>query len=97
MKHLLLLLLVITFLSCSDQKSNIPNNKIQVVCTTGMIGDAAKNQAAMNPINTVFDAKRLIGRRFSDRQVQSDLKSLSYKVTGKDDKPVLNVKFKQED
>ena len=62
-----------------------------------LIGDAAKNQAAMNPTNTVFDAKRLIGRRFSDKQVQSDLKSLSYKVIGKDDKPVINVKFKQED
>ncbi|KMZ59295.1 hypothetical protein ZOSMA_6G02320 [Zostera marina] len=37
-----------------------------------LIGDAAKNQAVRNPLNSVFDAKRLIGRRFSDQSVQSD-------------------------
>ena len=62
-----------------------------------MVGDAAKNQAAMNPLNTVFDAKRLIGRRFSDKQVQSDLKTFSYNVIGKDDKPIIKVNHKNED
>jgi hypothetical protein len=38
--------------------------------TERLVGDAAKNQVAMNPHNTVFDAKRLIGRRFSDPSVQ---------------------------
>ena len=53
-----------------------------------MIGDAAKNQAAMNPCNTVFDAKRLIGRRFSDSATQSDLKHFPFKVIAKDgDRP----------
>ncbi|CAG8593583.1 23930_t:CDS:2, partial [Racocetra persica] len=42
--------------------------------TGHLIGDAAKNQVAMNPYNTVFDAKRLIGRRFTDHEVQSDMK-----------------------
>ncbi len=42
-----------------------------------LIGDAAKNQTAMNPKNTVFDAKRLIGRKFSDQQVQDDMKDWS--------------------
>ncbi|KAK1363333.1 putative mediator of RNA polymerase II transcription subunit 37c [Heracleum sosnowskyi] len=43
------------------------------------IGDAAKNQAALNPVNTVFDAKRLIGRRFTDSTVQSDMKLWPFK------------------
>jgi len=81
----------------NDQGNRTTPSYVGFTDSERLIGDAAKNQAAMNPINTVFDAKRLIGRRFSDRQVQSDLKSLSYKVTGKDDKPVINVKFKQED
>jgi len=47
---------------------------------TRMVGDAAKNQAAGNPTNTVNDAKRLIGRAFSDPEVQEDMKQLSCKV-----------------
>lgn len=45
-----------------------------------LIGEAAKNQAAQNPTNTVYDAKRLIGRKFEDPTVQRDLKLVSYKV-----------------
>jgi L1 cell adhesion molecule like protein len=81
----------------NDQGNRTTPSYVGFTDSERLIGDAAKNQAAMNPTNTVFDAKRLIGRRFSDKLVQSDLKSLSYKVTGKDDKPVINVKFKQED
>ena len=81
----------------NDQGNRTTPSYVGFTDSERLIGDAAKNQAAMNPTNTVFDAKRLIGRRFSDKQVQSDLKSLSYKVIGKDDKPVINVKFKQED
>merc|ERR1719253_1555917 len=62
-----------------------------------MIGDAAKNQAAMNPTNTVFDAKRLIGRRFSESATQSDLKHFPFKVTPKDgDRPCIQVEYKGE-
>ena len=58
-----------------------------------MIGDAAKNQVAMNPHNTVFDAKRLIGRRFGDREVQSDMKHWPFKVIDKDGKPYMEVEY----
>lgn len=48
--------------------------------TERLIGDAAKNQVAMNPNNTVFDAKRLIGRRFEDTVVQADMKHWPFDV-----------------
>jgi L1 cell adhesion molecule like protein len=62
-----------------------------------LIGDAAKNQTAMNPINTVFDAKRLIGRKFSDPQVQGDIKEWPFKVkSGDAEKPMISVEFHGE-
>jgi len=61
-----------------------------------LIGDAAKNQAAMNPYNTVFDAKRLIGRKFNDPAVQADAKLWPYKIVAKGDKPVIQVDYKGE-
>ena len=62
-----------------------------------LIGDAAKNQTAKNPTNTVFDAKRLIGRKFNDPIVQKDIKLWPFKVeSGPDDKPIIVVKFKGE-
>jgi L1 cell adhesion molecule like protein len=65
--------------------------------TERLIGDAAKNQVAMNPANTVFDAKRLIGRRFDDAHVQADMKHWSYKVVnGGSGQPVIQVDFKGE-
>ncbi|XP_058767726.1 heat shock cognate 70 kDa protein-like [Vicia villosa] len=59
-----------------------------------LIGEAAKNQAAANPQNTVFDAKRLIGRSFSDPVVQDDILLWPFKVTGVNDKPMISVKYK---
>ena len=62
-----------------------------------LIGDAAKNQASINPTNTVFDAKRLIGRKFNDTDVQNDLKHFPFTVKkGNDNKPMINVKYKNE-
>ncbi|KAJ9126311.1 Hsp70 ATPase ssa1 [Naganishia onofrii] len=61
-----------------------------------LIGDAAKNQVAMNPYNTVFDAKRLIGRKFDDAEVQSDMKHWPFKVINKGSKPVIQVEYKGE-
>jgi L1 cell adhesion molecule like protein len=65
--------------------------------TERLVGDSAKNQVAMNPFNTVFDAKRLIGRKFSDKTVQDDMKHWAFKVLDKDSKPYISVKYKGED
>lgn len=65
--------------------------------TERLIGDAAKNQNAKNPNNTIFDAKRLIGRKFNDPTVQSDMKHWPFKVeAGTDGKPNIVVKYKGE-
>ena len=66
--------------------------------TERLIGDSAKNQISINPENTIFDAKRLIGRKFNDDQIQQDMKHWSFKVTGdKDDKPLITVNYKDEE
>ncbi|CAK8531486.1 unnamed protein product [Lathyrus sativus] len=63
-----------------------------------LVGDAAKNQAAANPQNTVFDAKRLIGRKFSDTNVQDDILLWPFEViAGVDDKPMITVKYKGQE
>ncbi|OCF55413.1 hsp71-like protein [Kwoniella mangroviensis CBS 10435] len=62
-----------------------------------LIGDAAKNQVAMNPYNTVFDAKRLIGRKFADAEVQADMKHWPFKVIDKAGKPVIQVEYRGEE
>ncbi|POG70566.1 heat shock 70 Ab [Rhizophagus irregularis DAOM 181602=DAOM 197198] len=61
---------------------------------TILIGEAAKNQAVMNPHNTVFSVHRLIGRNFNDQDVQSDMKHWPFKVINKNGKPVINVEYK---
>uniref|UniRef100_A0A453PT62 Heat shock cognate 70 kDa protein n=1 Tax=Aegilops tauschii subsp. strangulata TaxID=200361 RepID=A0A453PT62_AEGTS len=66
--------------------------------TWRLIGDAAMNQAAMNPVNTVFDAKRLIGRRFSEESVQGDMKLWPFKViSGRSGRPMIVVKYRGEE
>ncbi|KAF7373106.1 Heat shock protein 70 [Mycena sanguinolenta] len=61
-----------------------------------LIGDAAKNQVAMNPANTVFGAKRLIGRNFNDGEVQADLQHLPFTVFNKGGKPYIRVDYRSE-
>ncbi|CAF1016620.1 unnamed protein product [Didymodactylos carnosus] len=61
-----------------------------------LIGDAAKNQVAMNPNNTIFDAKRLIGRKFEDPTVQADMKHWPFKVISEGGKPKIQVEYKNE-
>lgn len=68
----------------NDQGNRITPSYVAWDPSTGerLLGDAAKNQAAVNPESTVFDIKRLIGRDFNDRTVQADLKLMPYKVGG---------------
>ncbi|KAK7295721.1 hypothetical protein RJT34_18633 [Clitoria ternatea] len=66
--------------------------------TQRLVGDAAKNQAASNPSNTIFDAKRLIGRKYTDAVIQNDLELWPFKViAGTDDKPFVVVNYKGEE
>ncbi|PIA15561.1 70 kDa heat shock protein 3 [Coemansia reversa NRRL 1564] len=80
----------------NDQGNRTTPSYVAFTDTERLIGDSAKNQVAMNPHNTVFDAKRLIGRRFDDPEVQSDMKHWPFKVVNKDTKPVIQVEFKGE-
>ena len=81
----------------NDQGNRTTPSYVAFTDSERLIGDAAKNQTAMNPKNTVFDAKRLIGRKFSDSKVQEDIKSWPFKVvSGMSDKPSIEVEFKGE-
>ncbi|KAI9361595.1 heat shock protein 70 family [Zopfochytrium polystomum] len=81
----------------NDQGHRITPSYVAFTDEERLVGDAAKNQAPMNPVNTIFDAKRLIGRRFDDQDVQNDLKHFPFKVVNKDGKPLIQVKVKGED
>merc|ERR1711968_47156 len=82
----------------NDQGNRTTPSYVAFTDTERLIGDAAKNQVAMNPTNPVFDAKRLIGRKFNDPVVQSDMKHWPFKVVAKDgDKPHIQVQFKGEE
>jgi L1 cell adhesion molecule like protein len=81
----------------NDQGNRTTPSYVAFTDDERLIGDAAKNQVARNPINTVFDAKRLIGRKFSDAPVQSDIKLWPFKVeSGAAEKPMISVEFKGE-
>ncbi|KAI6360281.1 Heat shock 70 kDa protein [Pyricularia grisea] len=80
----------------NDQGNRTTPSFVAFTDTERLIGDAAKNQVAMNPHNTVFDAKRLIGRKFSDAEVQADMKHFPFKVVERSGKPVIEVEFKGE-
>ena len=80
----------------NDQGNRTTPSYVAFTDTERLIGDAAKNQAAMNPANTVFDAKRLIGRKFADPEVQEDAKHFPFKITDKGGKPNIQVEFKGE-
>ena len=80
----------------NDQGNRTTPSYVAFNDTERLIGDAAKNQVAMNPSNTVFDAKRLIGRKFGDSCVQSDMKHWSFKVVERDTKPKIQVDYKGE-
>ncbi|KAL2231441.1 UNVERIFIED_CONTAM: Luminal-binding protein 5 [Sesamum indicum] len=78
----------------NDQGNRITPSWVAFTDTERLIGEAAKNQAALNPERTIFDVKRLIGRKFDDPEVQRDMKMLPYKVVDKDGKPYIQVKIR---
>jgi L1 cell adhesion molecule like protein len=81
----------------NDQGNRTTPSYVSFTDEERLIGDAAKSLAASNPTNTVFDAKRLLGRRFRDSSVQSDMKHWSFKVLeGKGEKPEIEVEYKGE-
>jgi L1 cell adhesion molecule like protein len=82
----------------NDQGNRTTPSYVAFTESERLIGDAAKNQVSMNPENTVFDAKRLIGRKIDDASIQNDMKHWSFKVIGKDGgKPHIQVNFKGEE
>ncbi|KAI9127602.1 hypothetical protein K1719_000595 [Acacia pycnantha] len=82
----------------NDQGNRTTPSYVAFTDTQSIAGDAAKNQVALNPTNTIFDAKRLIGRRFSDSHIQTDMKLWPFKVIcGKNDRPKIVVNFKSEE
>jgi heat shock protein 1/8 len=80
----------------NDQGNRTTPSYVAFTDSERLIGDAAKNQVAMNPTNTVFDAKRLIGRKFDDAAVQSDMKHWPFDVISDNGKPKINVDYKGE-
>ncbi|KAM3864345.1 heat shock 70 kDa protein 1 [Diretmus argenteus] len=80
----------------NDQGNRTTPSYVAFTDTERLIGDAAKNQVAMNPSNTVFDAKRLIGRKFDDAVVQSDMKHWPFEVVADGGKPKIQVEYRGE-
>ena len=78
----------------NDQGNRTTPSYVAFTDNERLIGDAAKNQVAMNPANTVFDAKRLIGRRYDDATVQQDKKYWPFQVVDVESKPKIEVDYK---
>ncbi|CAL1275384.1 unnamed protein product [Larinioides sclopetarius] len=80
----------------NDQGNRTTPSYVAFTDTERLIGDAAKSQVALNPENTIFDAKRLIGRKYDDPKIQQDMKNWPFKVTNQGGKPKISVEFKGE-
>jgi L1 cell adhesion molecule like protein len=80
----------------NDQGNRTTPSYVAFNANERLIGDSAKNQASMNPTNTIYDAKRLIGRKYSDSVVQEDMKTWPYKVVDSDGKPKFEVDYMGE-
>jgi len=78
----------------NEQGNRITPSYVAFTPTERLIGDAAKNQVASNPENTVYDAKRLIGRKYTDRTVKADMKLWPFNLIDKDGKPYVQVEYK---
>ncbi|KAK9907432.1 hypothetical protein WJX75_003525 [Coccomyxa subellipsoidea] len=80
----------------NDQGNRITPSYVAFTDSERLIGDAAKNQATTNPDRTIYDVKRLIGRKYKDKEVQRDAKMVSYKVVDKGTKPYVEVTISDE-
>ena len=80
----------------NDQGNRTTPSFVSFTETERLIGDGAKNQSSMNPENTIFDAKRLIGRKFDDPAVQSDIKHFPFTVISDDNKPKIQATYQGE-
>jgi heat shock 70kDa protein 1/2/6/8 len=80
----------------NDQGNRTTPSYVSFTETERLIGDGAKNQSSMNPENTIFDSKRLIGRKFDDPAVQSDIKNFPFTVVSEDNKPKIQATYKGE-
>jgi len=80
----------------NDQGNRTTPSYVAFTDTERLIGDPAKNQVAINPTNTIFDAKRLIGRKFDDSTVQADMKHWPFTVVDEGGRPKLEVEYKNE-
>ena len=80
----------------NDQGNRTTPSYVAFTETERLIGDAAKGQVAMNPQNTIFDAKRLIGRKFDDPTIQNDMKHWPFQVINDNSKPKIAVEYKGE-
>jgi len=81
----------------NDQGNRTTPSYVAFTDTERLIGDAAKNQVAINPTNTIFDAKRLIGRKYDDSTVQSDMKHWPFEIVNSGGLPKLKVEYKNEE
>ena len=82
----------------NDQGNRTTPSYVAFTDKERLIGDSAKNQVSVNPFNTVFDAKRLIGRKITDDTVKSDMKHWPFKLKpDNDNKPLIEVKYKEEE
>ena len=81
----------------NDQGNRTTPSYVSFTDTERLIGDGAKSAATQNPLNTVYDAKRLIGREYSDPSLQNDMKSLSYDIVNDSNKPKVQVQYKGEE
>ena len=80
----------------NDQGNRTTPSYVSFTDTERLIGDAARNTAVQNPINTVYEVKRLMGLNYDDESVQSDIKYFNYNVVNKNNKPIVQVQFMGE-
>ncbi|ORX47468.1 heat shock 70 kDa protein [Hesseltinella vesiculosa] len=81
----------------NDQGNRVTPSYVAFTDNERLIGDAAKNQYAANPTRTVFDAKRLIGRRYNDKDVKNDMKHFPFTLVNKNGAPNIQVEVKGDE